>query len=197
MTEFTIASFNVKNLIGPDQEYYRFQSYTPEEYAWKEDWMADQLLSLDADIVGFQEVFEEAPLAAILKEVNTRAKDLNADTIPDRSKRYHRKVIFRKLALAGYADAGLFVAPNSADDGTPGNRRPGLAMLSRFGFEGTPEVIQDLNPPLKIDFGARAPSSRRASPSMITWSPCSTAISNPSLGNMFALKVRSLPQKRI
>ena len=31
MTEFTIASFNVKNLIGPDQEYYKFQSYTPEE----------------------------------------------------------------------------------------------------------------------------------------------------------------------
>ena len=27
MTNFTIASFNVKNLIGPDQEYYKFQSY--------------------------------------------------------------------------------------------------------------------------------------------------------------------------
>ena len=40
---FTLASFNVKNLIGPDKEYYRFQSYTPEEHAWKVDWMADQL----------------------------------------------------------------------------------------------------------------------------------------------------------
>ncbi|WP_439110491.1 hypothetical protein [Lentibacter sp.] len=48
MTRFTIASFNVKNLIGPDKEYYQFQSYTPEEYAWKEDWLADQLLSMDA-----------------------------------------------------------------------------------------------------------------------------------------------------
>lgn len=47
MTRFTIASFNVKNLIGPDKEYYQFQSYTPEEYAWKEDWLADQLLSMD------------------------------------------------------------------------------------------------------------------------------------------------------
>ncbi len=35
MSEFTIASFNVKNLIGPDKEYYEFQTYTPEEYAWK------------------------------------------------------------------------------------------------------------------------------------------------------------------
>ena len=32
MTRFTIASFNVKNLIEPDQEYYRFEEYTPEEY---------------------------------------------------------------------------------------------------------------------------------------------------------------------
>ena len=63
MTEFTIASFNVKNLIGPDSEYYPFQSYTPEEFAWKEDWMADQLLSMDADIVGFQEIFDEPPCA--------------------------------------------------------------------------------------------------------------------------------------
>ncbi|MEO0568585.1 MAG: alpha-1,4 polygalactosaminidase, partial [Pseudomonadota bacterium] len=41
MTDFTIASFNVKNLIGAESEYYRFQSYTEEEYAWKKDWMAD------------------------------------------------------------------------------------------------------------------------------------------------------------
>lgn len=62
MQDVTIASFNVKNLIGADQEYYKFQTYTPEEYAWKADWMADQLLALDADVVGFQEIFEEAAL---------------------------------------------------------------------------------------------------------------------------------------
>ena len=52
MTDFTIASFNVKNLIGAEKEYYQFQTYSPEEYAWKKDWLADQLLTLDADIVG-------------------------------------------------------------------------------------------------------------------------------------------------
>ena len=36
----------------------------------------------------------------------------------------------------------------------PGERRPGLAVLSRFGIEGQPEVIQDLNPPLEIPFQA-------------------------------------------
>ena len=152
MTDFTIASFNVKNLIGADEEYYQFQTYTPEEYAWKEDWMADQLLTMDADIIGFQEVFEEDALRSVLDEANTRARALNAATIPDKSKRYHRKVIFRKLEVEPYDEAALVFAPNAADTGVPGQRRPGLAILSRFGFEGTPEVIQDLPAPLDIPF---------------------------------------------
>src|SRR6056297_2841093 len=152
MTEFTIASFNVKNLIGPDQEYYRFQSYTPEEYAWKEDWMADQLLSMNADIIGFQEIFGQDALRAVIAETNQRATALNAATVPDRPKRYHRKVISRKLRVEPYDEAALAFAPNAADQGVPGERRPGLAILSRCGFQGTPEVIQDLDTPLVIPF---------------------------------------------
>ena len=152
MSAFTIASFNVKNLIGAEKEYYRFQTYTPEEYAWKEDWLADQLLTMDADIVGFQEIFEEAPLQAVIDEADRRAKVLNDAAVPDKSKRYHRKVIFKKLKLEGYARAALAFAPNAADGGEPGKRRPGLAILSRFGFEGTPEIIQDLAEPMTIPF---------------------------------------------
>ncbi|MEP1330799.1 endonuclease/exonuclease/phosphatase family protein [Pseudophaeobacter sp.] len=150
MSRFTIASFNVKNLIGPDQEYYKFQNYTPEEYAWKSDWMADQLLTLDADIVGFQEIFEEEPLRAVIAEADKRGIEANAATVPDRSKRYHRKAIFRKLAYGPYGTGGLAFAPNVNDTDTPGQRRPGLAILSRFGFVGTPEVIQELEHPLDI-----------------------------------------------
>lgn len=152
MTDFTIASFNVKNLIGPDKEYYEFQKYTPEEYAWKEDWMANQLLTLDADIVGFQEIFEEDALRSVIDETNRRAEVLNAATLPDKSKSYRRKVIFRKLAVEPYTDAALAFAPNSADEGIPGQRRPGVAVLSRFGFHGRPEMIQDLPQPLDIPF---------------------------------------------
>jgi endonuclease/exonuclease/phosphatase family metal-dependent hydrolase len=149
MTDFTISSFNVKNLIGADQEYYRFEKYTPEEYAWKVDWLADQVLTLNADIVGFQEIFDEAPLRDVIAEADRRGSALNEDAIPDRSKRYHRKAIFRKLAHRSYSEAGLAFAPN-ANDGEPGERRPGLAILSRFGFVGTPEVIQELETPLVI-----------------------------------------------
>ena len=154
MTRFTIASFNVKNLIGPDQEYYKFQSYTAEEFAWKQDWMADQLLTMDADIVGFQEIFDDHILRDVIAETDARGQSANDANIPDASKRYHRKAIFRKLAYTPYGTGGLAFAPNAADTGQPGERRPGVAILSRFGFVGTPEVIQDLPEPLDIPFSA-------------------------------------------
>lgn len=152
MTEFTIASFNVKNLIGADQEYYRYEKYTPEEHAWKEDWLADQVFTLNADIVGFQEIFDKSPLEAVIAEADARGKASNEDALPDRSKRYARKAIFRKLAYNDYSKAGLAFAPNS-NDGAPGERRPGLAILSRYGFVGEPEVIQEVSPVLEIPFG--------------------------------------------
>ncbi|SHG88503.1 endonuclease/exonuclease/phosphatase family protein [Marivita hallyeonensis] len=152
MQDVTVASFNVKNLIGPDQEYYKFQTYTPEEYAWKEDWLADQLLALDADIVGFQEIFEEDALRAVVDETSRRAALLNEAAQPDRTKSYRKKAIFRRLESVGYAGAALAFAPNSADEGVPGERRPGVAILSRLGFEDAPEIIQDLPDPLVIPF---------------------------------------------
>ncbi|MGC9371112.1 MAG: endonuclease/exonuclease/phosphatase family protein [Paracoccaceae bacterium] len=151
MTAFTIATFNTKNLIGPEQEYYRFEQYTPEEYAWKEDWLADQMVTMDADIVGFQEVFEEKPLLEVIKEADARGLASNAASQPGRGKSYRKKVIFRKLAYEPYSEADLAFAPNIAD-GPPGQRRPGLAILSRKGFAEDPEVVQALDPPLRIPF---------------------------------------------
>ncbi|MEX0349493.1 MAG: endonuclease/exonuclease/phosphatase family protein [Paracoccaceae bacterium] len=153
MTRFTIASFNVKNLIGADQEYYRFQSYTEEEHAWKKDWLADQLLTMDADIVGFQEIFDDETLREVIEETDARGAAANEATVPDASKRYHRKAIFRKLAFDGYEQAMLAFAPN-VNDGEPGARRPGLAVLSRYGFAEDPEVIQLLDTPVEIPMSA-------------------------------------------
>ena len=149
MTTFTIASFNVKNLIGPEKEYYRFEKYTQEEHAWKEDWLADQLLTMDADIVCFQEIFEEDALRRVIAETDVRGVASNEAAVPDSSKRYSRKAIFRKLAYTPYTDADLAFAAN-ANDGEPGHRRPGLAILSRHEFVGQPEIIQVLSKPLDI-----------------------------------------------
>lgn len=150
MSEFKVASFNVKNLIGADKEYYRFERYTPEEHAWKENWLAVQLLELDADIVGFQEIFEQPALEAVIAETNALAEARNSAVIPDQSKRYARKMIFRKLAFELYEAGQLFWAGNIFD-GEPGHRRPGLAILSRHGFVGTPEIVQKLDDPIRME----------------------------------------------
>lgn len=152
MTRFTIASFNVKNLIGAEKEYYKFQSYSPEEFAWKKDWLAAQIATMDADIIGFQEIFEKDPLQDVITEASRFSDASNDRAIPGRSAPYKNKVIFDKLRLEGYAEAALAFAPNSADPGTPGNRRPGVAILSRFGFEGAPQIIQDFHEPIDIPF---------------------------------------------
>ncbi|MGC9418520.1 MAG: endonuclease/exonuclease/phosphatase family protein [Rhodovulum sp.] len=128
MTTFRIATFNAQNLIGPDQPYQRFESYTPEDYAAKRDWMAGQLTRMDSDIVAFQEIIDPEPLREVIAAADAQA--------PDRPP---------------YAEADLAFAPNMADSG-PGARRPGLAVLSRFGFDGAPQSIQLLDPPLEIPF---------------------------------------------
>jgi len=149
MTRFTIASFNVKNLIGADQEFYEFLTYTPEEYAWKKDWLAEQIITMDSDIVGFQEIFEEDALRDVITEADKRGAMLNDAALPDATKSYRKKAIFRKLSYEGYGGAAIAFAPN-LNDGAPGKRRPGLALLSRFGFVDPPQVIQDLETPLSI-----------------------------------------------
>lgn len=151
MTHFTIASFNVKNLIGADQEYYKYESYTPEEHAWKQSWLAEQVMTLNADIVCFQEIFDKNALQAVIDEADDEGIEANEANVPDRSKKYARKAIFRKLAYAPYTKAALAFAPN-LNDGAPGQRRPGVAILSKTGFAEEPEIIQELSEPMEIPF---------------------------------------------
>ncbi len=149
MTKFTIASFNVKNLIGPDKEYYRFQSYTPEEYAWKSDWLAEQVQTLNADVICFQEIFEESALRHVISQADEEGLAGNEEHLPGKNKRYRRKAIFDKLKYEPYSEASLAFAPN-ASDGAPGHRRPGLAILSRAGFTEAPRVLQGLPEPIEV-----------------------------------------------
>ena len=151
MTRFTIASFNVKNLIGPDKEYYRFQSYTPEEFNWKSGWLSEQIQTMDADIVGFQEIFEEPALRDVIAMADRDGTAANEAHVPGQDKPYWRKAIFNRLAYRPYTDAALAFAPN-VNDGPAGQRRPGLAILSRLGFVDEPMVLQDLDQPLELDF---------------------------------------------
>ena len=150
---FTIASFNVKNLIGPGKVYYPFEYLTPEAYAWKRDWTSDQLLRMDADIVGFQEIFDEASLRDVIVECDEKGTEVNRISQPGRDKKYHRRAIYRNIRYSEYgAEAGLVYAPNMHSREEDGRRRPGVAVLSRFPIvEST--AIQDLSDtPLSTSF---------------------------------------------
>ena len=148
MQDVTIASFNVKNLIGADQEYYKFMQYSQNEYSWKSDWLAEQVVRMDADVVGFQEIFERSALEDVLGQANKAGAEANADHMSGRITRVLRMLKYRGYDLK--ADQIAF-APN-ANDGAPGQRRPGLALVSRFGFAEPPEVIQELPEPVEIAF---------------------------------------------
>lgn len=66
MQRFRVATFNLFNLVLPETTYYGRRRYTQEEYRRKLDWVAGQLRHMDADLVGFQEVFHEAALREAL-----------------------------------------------------------------------------------------------------------------------------------
>lgn len=65
---FKVATFNVYNLVLPNVVYYDDRKYTPDVFAKKKTWIAHQLAQMNADIVGFQEIFHVAALQQALEE---------------------------------------------------------------------------------------------------------------------------------
>lgn len=63
-----VASFNLLNLISPDTKFYGKRSYSQEEYKKKKAWISLQLTKMNADIIGFQELFDEASLKEVIEE---------------------------------------------------------------------------------------------------------------------------------
>lgn len=63
-----VASFNLYNLVLPEVNYYGRRRYSLQEFNRKKAWINYQLDNMNADIVGFQEVFHEEALQQIIAE---------------------------------------------------------------------------------------------------------------------------------
>lgn len=63
-----VGTFNVYNLNLPNVVYYNNQKYTPEVYEKKIRWIGNQLDRMQADLVGFQEVWKKAALEAAIDQ---------------------------------------------------------------------------------------------------------------------------------
>jgi predicted extracellular nuclease len=68
MVDVKVGTFNVLNLARPGEQFYPDQRpYTLTEFDRKADWIAEQLRRMDADVVGFQEVFHAEALQEVCK----------------------------------------------------------------------------------------------------------------------------------
>ena len=82
--EFRFATFNVCNLALPGVRFYgNLEPYTPEEYEAKVSWIARQLDILDADVIGFQEIFSQAALQDVLARTRNYKDAHHAGFDPD------------------------------------------------------------------------------------------------------------------
>lgn len=63
-----VGTFNVLNLARPGEPFYPDERpYSLTEFDKKAEWIAEQLRRMDADVVGFQEVFHEEALQEVCK----------------------------------------------------------------------------------------------------------------------------------
>lgn len=82
--EIRFATFNVCNLAPPGITYYtNLPPYTPEEYEEKITWIAQQLDAVDADVIGFQEIFSQAALKDVLARTVKYREAQHAGIDPD------------------------------------------------------------------------------------------------------------------
>ena len=82
--EIRFATFNVFNLAPPGAKLYEnLLPSTQAEYEAKLDWTARQLDLLDADVVGFQEIFSQAALREVLRRTRKYRDAFHVGFDPD------------------------------------------------------------------------------------------------------------------
>lgn len=67
-TTLSFATFNLSNLQLPGVAMYHGQSYNVEEYQKKIAWIAQSLTQMDADVIGFQELWSPQCLSDVFNQ---------------------------------------------------------------------------------------------------------------------------------
>ena len=126
--EIRFATFNVFNLAPPGQQLYEnLAPSTPEEYEAKLNWTARQIDLLDADVIGFQEIFSQASLREALART-TRYRDavhVGFDPDPAAERLTPSVALVSRLPLAA---AGVSLAEFPAGVALPPGTRDGDAF---------------------------------------------------------------------
>jgi endonuclease/exonuclease/phosphatase family metal-dependent hydrolase len=102
--EIRFATFNVYNLAPPGVKLYdNLIPATPDEYEAKVAWTARQIDLLDADVIGFQEVFSQEVLREVLARTRgyREAIHLGFDPDPAAERLTPSVALVSRLPLAG------------------------------------------------------------------------------------------------
>lgn len=84
--QLRIGTFNLYNLVLPNNKYYGKREYSLGKYKKKARWINDQLKKMKADIVGFQEIFHEEAIRGLLSR-NAQFKHHNLLVAPATGKK--------------------------------------------------------------------------------------------------------------
>jgi predicted extracellular nuclease len=105
--ELRFATFNAFNLAPPGVKLYdNLVPSTPEQYEAKLDWTARQIDLLDADVIGFQEIFSQAALRAALARTTKycNAEHIGFDPDPEAPRLTPSVALVTRLPRAELAD---------------------------------------------------------------------------------------------
>jgi predicted extracellular nuclease len=69
-SNFKVGTFNLLNLALPETIFYEKNKYSQTEYNLKTNWIASQLNAMQADVVGFQEVWHEKAIRQALAKTD-------------------------------------------------------------------------------------------------------------------------------
>ncbi|MDB5791877.1 MAG: endonuclease/exonuclease/phosphatase [Massilia sp.] len=145
--EIRFATFNVCNLAPPGVKLYdNLLPTTPAEYEAKLNWTAHQIDLLDADVIGFQEIFAQATLKKVLART-TRYREafhLGFDPDPAAMRLTPSVALVSRLPLAGPARAMIefphgIELPMGSRDAARFTRAPLHAVVTV-----SPDVVVDV-----------------------------------------------------
>lgn len=124
---FSIGSFNLRNLSLPNHAVYPDLSYDQQEYEAKLRWSKQQLQRMNADIVGFQEVFQQQAL----KELCAEEYGNNEPIVPHDTDNKPRVGIVSKFPIESYRSFTDY-PENCKNDEFSEFRRPPLEAIIRL-----------------------------------------------------------------
>jgi len=128
--EIRFATFNVRNLALPGMKYYDDQEpFTVAEYDAKVDWLAHQIDLVDADVIGFQEIFSQAALRDVLARSRhyRQAHHLGFDPDPSAGRLSPNVALVSRLPVTAHI-ASCVDLPRNLSVSLPGTS----ALVNRF-----------------------------------------------------------------